>query len=75
VPQVASFAGIIIWLYSAEHGIPHVHVQYGEHWGVVALDSLALLEGYVPAKKLAAACEWIGDNRAMLHATWIARNS
>jgi hypothetical protein len=45
VPRIAAFYGIVIFIYSREHGRPHFHARHGDHEAVVAIDDGEALAG------------------------------
>ena len=71
MPTVARFDGLKINMYR-DHNPPHVHVIVGDEEALVVIATGALLEGSVPAKKLAAAREYIAANREALMTKWDA---
>ncbi len=62
MPHISDFFGIIISMYYDEHNPPHFHAQYGEHRCCVNLQTLGVIEGYLPARALGLVVEW-----AILH--------
>ena len=52
MPVIARFYGMIVKMYlqGKEHGIPHIHVIYGECAGVVDVQTGKMLEGDLPQK-------------------------
>ena len=40
-----------------DHAPPHFHVRYGEHKAIIAIESLAFLEGYLPPRALGLVAE------------------
>jgi hypothetical protein len=76
VPRIASFQGLVVKLYFGDHPPPHVHIYAGRvgHPGVQAarfsIDSGDLIDGTLPAAKLAAATTWCRRHREALSADW-----
>jgi hypothetical protein len=50
MPNICSFAGIVITMYADEHYPPHFHAKYGEFNALFTLDG-NLIEGDLPSKK------------------------
>lgn len=73
MPRVATFSGIVISMYAADHNPPHVHVYYAEHEALVSLDGV-VLRGSVPTRQRELATAWIAHNRAALQQRWAALN-
>jgi hypothetical protein len=76
VPRIASFQGLVVKLYFGDHPPPHVHVYAGRigHPGVqtarFSIDSGELIDGTLPAAKLATATSWCQRHREALRADW-----
>lgn len=70
--ELARFYGLIIRMYYDDHPPPHFHVQYGEHRAKVAIESLAVLRGYLPARALGLVVEWAALHREELLDRWHA---
>ena len=76
MPRIASFQGLVVNLYFGDHPPPHVHIYAGRvgHPGVQAarfsIDSGDLIDGTLPAAKLAAATSWCRRHREALSADW-----
>ena len=45
MPELCRFFGMIITMFYDDHAPPHFHVRYGEHKAIIAIESLALLDG------------------------------
>ena len=50
----------------ARHQRPHIHLTYGEYQASVALDTLEVLAGSLPAARLGEALAWIAEHREVL---------
>ena len=70
MPRVSYFYGIAIYLYYREHQPPHFHALYGEHELVVAIESLAVLAGRLPARALGLVMEWASLHQSELEQAW-----
>ncbi len=76
MPRIASFQGLVVKLYFGDHPPPHVHIYAGRvgRPGVQAarfsIDSGDLIDGTLPAAKLAAATSWCRRHREALSADW-----
>lgn len=44
MPIIASFFGIYVRMYFADHGPPHIHVEYQGHEALVAIVDGAILQ-------------------------------
>jgi hypothetical protein len=70
VPRIAAFYGIVIFIYSREHGVPHFHARYGDHEAVVAINSGEVLTGGLSRREANLVAEWWGLHRAELAHAW-----
>ena len=52
MPQLATFYGIVIYMYHKprEHNPPHIHASYGEHNATLIIENGNILEGNFPAE-------------------------
>ena len=57
MPKVSEFYGISIYLYYREHEPPHFHAIYTEHEALIAIDTLKILSGRLPARALGLVIE------------------
>ena len=62
MPQISNFFGIIIRMFYDEHNPPHFHAQYGEYNCCIDINTLSVVEGFLPARALGLVVEW-----AILH--------
>ena len=62
MPQISNFFGIIIRMFYDEHNPPHFHAQYGEYNCCIDINSLSVIEGFLPARALGLVIE-----QAILH--------
>jgi hypothetical protein len=58
MPELARFYGIVIQMYFGDHAPPHFHAIYGDNKAVVAIESLALIEGSLPPRARGLVIEW-----------------
>ena len=72
MPVLSRFNGIIIRMYfqQAEHNPPHIHAIYGEDVAAIDINTMEVIEGYLPTKPLGKVREWIDYYRADLIAMW-----
>lgn len=72
MPVIARFYGMVIKMYfqQSEHNPPHIHAVYGEYVGVIDVQTIALIEGDLPAKALAMVQEWTRLHSAELLVMW-----
>jgi len=70
VPRLSEIYGIVIWMYYGDHPPPHFHATYGDHVAQVAIDTLSVLAGGLPARALRVVREWGALHRDELSANW-----
>lgn len=70
VPRLSAFYGIVIYLYTREHGVAHVHARYGDDEAVVAIADGQVLEGHLPPRQRRLVLEWATLRRAELLDAW-----
>lgn len=72
MPVISRFYGMIVKMYlrGKEHNPPHIHFLYGEHNGVMDLQTLSLLEGDLPDRALRMAAEWTAAYQKELLDMW-----
>jgi hypothetical protein len=58
MPEICRFYGIVIKMYFADHAPPHFHAEDAEHEARIAIDSLAVISGKLPARAMGLVVEW-----------------
>ena len=70
MPVISSFFGIYVRMYFADHGPPHIHVEYQGHEALVAIVGGEVIEGELPKRAAALVRQWCLDHRAELEQNW-----
>ena len=72
MPTISQFFGIVIRMYYDDHRPPHFHAYsyYGEHEAVFSIETLELLEDYLPRRARALVLEWAAELRQALMEDW-----
>lgn len=70
MPIIATFFGIYVRMYFADHGPPHIHVEYQGFEALLAIADGEILEGRLPKKALALVKQWCLDHRQELEHNW-----
>lgn len=70
MPEICRFYGIVIKMYFADHAPPHFHAEYAEYEARIAIDSLAVISGRLPARAMGLVAEWTTLHRKELAALW-----
>ena len=76
MPLISQFYGILIYLYrelNAQHKMPHIHAQYGEHEMSVSFDG-DIIAGSLPTKQRKLVEAWIALHEDELRAAWKVYN-
>ncbi len=68
--EISRFFGMVIAMYYNDHAPPHFHVRYGSHKGIIAIDTLVVLEGGLPPRALGLVVEWAALHRKELLENW-----
>jgi hypothetical protein len=71
MPRI-EFFGIVIAMYYNDHVPPHFHAKYAGHEAEVAIQSLEVLNGFLPRRALALVLEWAAEHREELRTNWEA---
>jgi len=70
MPELSRFFGIVIAMFYNDHAPPHFHVRYGSQRAIVAIDSLAVLEGRLSPRALGLVTEWAALHGKELREDW-----
>jgi hypothetical protein len=57
-------------MFYEEHNPPHFHAQYGEYNCCIDINSLAVIEGHLPARALGLVIEWATQHKEELLNNW-----
>ncbi len=66
MPTISMFFGIAIRMYYDDHAPPHFHAYYGSDVAVIAVDTLEVMEGWLPKRATALVLEWAQEHRVEL---------
>ena len=70
MPTISEFFGIFIRMDYSDHNPPHFHAYYGQHEAIFNIQTLEILEGYLPRRAKALVIEWASEHRASLMQDW-----
>lgn len=74
MPEISRFLGISIKMFFNDHAPPHFHAFYGEYQASFCLNTLGIIEGWVPPRIRGYIVEWASLNIDDLFVDWeIAR--
>ena len=71
MPTVARVDGIKIQFYWDDHSPVHFHAEYGEYRAQFAIDSLRMINGYIPNSQVRKVTAWAKSRKSQLLAAWI----
>lgn len=58
MPELARFYGIVVQVYYGDHLPAHFHVHYAGSSAKINIETLAVIEGELPARATALVTEW-----------------
>ena len=70
MPELSRFFGIIIAMFYNDHPPPHFHVRYGRQKAIVAIETLAVIEGSLSPRVQGLVNEWASLHRDELRQDW-----
>ncbi len=70
MPTISVFFGIVITMFSKEHGVPHFHARYGEFKASVEIESGNIFSGALPPRVAKLVREWAEIHRQELRDNW-----
>ena len=72
MPEISCFYGIIIRMYliDREHPPRHIHIKYGEHVAIMAIEQKSIIEGNIPNKCRQLVTEWVELHQAEFIDMW-----
>ena len=70
MPELSRFYGTVIKMYFGDHVPPHIHAEYAEFEARIAIDTLAVLSGNLPARAMGLVVEWATLHRQELQTQW-----
>jgi hypothetical protein len=70
MPEISRFYGIVVQMYFGDHPPPHFHARYAGHTAKVDINSLAVIDGNLPARAPGLVIEWAALHQAELRAAF-----
>jgi hypothetical protein len=70
LPEICRFYGIVIKMFWDDHEPPHFHAEYGEHVAIIGIQTLAIIDGWLPSRALGLTVEWASARRDQLLTLW-----
>ena len=75
MPEISRFFGITVQMYYNDHEPAHFHVRYSGQKALIAIETGALLRGYLSPRALGLVTEWAALHRAELLEDWYLARS
>ena len=66
MPELSRFYGVVVQMYFGDHPPPHFHARYAGYTAKIEIDTLAVIEGNLPARALGLVIEWAALHQAEL---------
>ncbi len=60
MPRISAFYGMVITMYWRDHPPAHFHASYAGHVAKIEIESLELLDGWLPPRGCSAAAQGVG---------------
>lgn len=70
VPRLSEFYGIVVYMYTREHGVAHFHARYGDDEAVVDIGTATVLVGHLPPRQTRLVHTWAELHRTELLEAW-----
>lgn len=70
VPRISEFYGIVITMYWRDHPPPHFHAAYSGHVASIEIETLRVIDGWLPPRALRLVGEWAVLHRDALDDNW-----
>lgn len=75
MPEISRFYGIIIKMYflSNEHNPPHIHAIYNKNVAIIDIQTLDVIDGYLPNRALRLVNEWLLIHKEEINNIWMTQ--
>ena len=75
MPEISRFYGIVIKMYflSNEHNPPHIHAIYNKNVAVIDIQTLNVIDGYLPNRALKLVKEWLLIHKEEIKNIWLTQ--
>ena len=70
MPEISRFYGIVIRMFYDDHHPPHFHAEYGGKEVLVAIETMAIIAGGIPARAMGLVSEWATLHQQELKSAW-----
>ena len=70
MPRLATFYGIVVYMYVRDHGVAHFHARHGDDEVVIEVATGTVLRGSLPPSRAKLVDEWAELHRVELLEAW-----
>ena len=70
MPEISRFFGITVQMYYNDHDPPHFHVRYSGQKALIAIETVALMNGTLSPRVLGLVKEWAAMHQEELMEDW-----
>ena len=70
MPELSRFYGIVVRMFSNDHGPPDFHAYYGSDEALVAIETLSVFAGRLPPRAMGLVVEWASLHQEELREAW-----
>jgi len=70
MPEISRYRGITVYMRYRDHPPPHFHVRYAGNSAIIAIETMRILEGQLPARVYDLVAEWGTRHRMFLSENW-----
>lgn len=70
MPEISRFFGITVQMYYNDHDPPHFHVRYSGQKALIAIETVALMNGTLSPRVLGLVTEWAAMHQEELMEDW-----
>jgi hypothetical protein len=71
MPTISTFRGIYVRIDYHDHSLPHFRVLYQGMEAKIAIDTLEIIDGRLPARIVSLAADWAKAHRPELEENWL----
>lgn len=75
MPRLATFYGIVVYMYVRDHGVAHFHARHGDDEAVIEVATGTVMRGSLPPGRAQQVKEWAELHRAELLEAWSRASS
>ncbi len=70
MPRICAFYGIAVTMYWRDHPPPHFHASYAGQVAKIEIESIEVLEGWLPPRAVRLVREWADLHQEELRGNW-----